>query len=52
MTALEKRLMTVLGEVLSLVNLRDLSPEQELVYFKAVEVLTDATNKCDECVDY
>ena len=52
MTLLEKKLMTALGEVLSLVNPRDLPPEQELVYFNAVEVLTDAVGKCDECVDY
>jgi hypothetical protein len=52
MTQLEKQLMTALGKVLSLVNPKDLPPEEELVYFNAVEVLTDAVSKCDDCVDY
>lgn len=52
MTLLEKKLMTVLGEVLSLVDPKDLPPEQELVYANAVEVLTEAIGQCDECVDY
>jgi hypothetical protein len=52
MTVLEKKLMMALGEVLSLVNPRDLPPEQELVYFNAVEVLTEAQDKCDDCVNY
>ena len=52
MTVLEKKLMTALAEVLSIVDLESLVREQKLVYLNAVEVLTEATSKCDECVDY
>lgn len=52
MTTLEKKLMTALAEVLSLVDTENLQQDEKLIYTEAVEVLADAMDNCDDCVNY
>jgi hypothetical protein len=52
MTLLEKKLMSALAEVLWVVEGKNLSEKEELAVEEAVKVLTEASEQCDECVDY
>ena len=52
MTLLEKKLMSALVEVLWVVEGKNLSEKEELAIEEAVKVLTEASEQCDDCVDY
>ena len=52
MSPLEKQLLMALAETLALVDTQTLSPEQELIYVHAVEILADAMDGCSDCVDF
>lgn len=52
MTPLERQLLTALAETLALVDTKNLSPEQELIYVHAVEILAETMDNCSDCVDY
>lgn len=52
MTTLEKKLMAALAEVLWVVEGKNLSEKEELAIEDAVRVLTEASENCDDCVDY
>jgi hypothetical protein len=52
MSPLERQLIMALAETLALIDTRNLSPEQELIYVHAVEILTDAMDNCSDCVNF